>query len=346
MAMNAKKALAGLKADGISVNIRSLAQYMSSNCVLVSPHIGRARCYIPMTDSAYGIDLSKFTEEGGAFYKDRVSHSHINFIPPVDETELGRIEKRLRRAVEVRTLTDSFMPMSVYDDLKEEFEKIRSDYFEKRDEICQKWDFLNASFEDGVDEMLKGIAMPDTARIALKKSFMSQVPSPEKYKESFTMTLHVRAFPAESSAIPEGLDSSISADIKESWSEEVVQTALLSIENAVGLGWSKLNSAMRQYLKDSTIRSGTISTLAKFANELSWKNVFKNPLLSQLSGELKGLATQDVETQAEVIETAIGYVYEYAKDVRIDLNMDDCPYKQAELDSMGYVSASQAKKGA
>ena len=160
------------------------------------------------------------------------------------------------------------------------------------------------------------------------------------------MTLHVRAFPAESSAIPEGLDSSISADIKESWSEEVVQTALLSIENAVGLGWSKLNSAMRQYLKDSTIRSGTISTLAKFANELSWKNVFKNPLLSQLSGELKGLATQDVETQAEVIETAIGYVYEYAKDVRIDLNMDDCPYKQAELDSMGYVSASQAKKGA
>lgn len=348
MAMNAKKALAGLKADGISVNVRSLAQYMSSNCVLVSPHIKRARCYIPMTDSAYGIDLSKFTEEGGAFYKDRVSRSHINFIPPVDEAELGRIEKRLRRAVEVRSLTDSFMPMSIYDELKEEFLKIRDDYFAKRDEICQKWDFLIASFEDGVDEMLKGIPMPDTARDTLKKNFLSHIPTEREYKASFNMTLNVRAFPAESAAVPEGLDSSIAVDIKESWSEDVVQTALLSIEKSIGLGWSKLNAAMRQYMKDATIRSGTIFALAKFTTELGWKNVFKNPLLEELRSELKGLSAKDAETQADLIEGAIGDIYAYAKEVRIDLDLENCPYTQEQLDDMGYVSASQAaaKKGA
>ena len=72
-----------------------------------------------------------------------------------DEAELATIEKRLRRAVELRSLTDGFMPMSAYDDLREEFLKNRSDYFSKRDEIVQKWSALTTDFEFGLDEMLK-----------------------------------------------------------------------------------------------------------------------------------------------------------------------------------------------
>lgn len=347
--MNAKKALSGLATEkGISVSVRSLAKYMSSNCVLVTPHIGRGRGYIPMTESAYGIDLAQFTDEGGDFYRSRVSKSHLNFIPPEDEAALATIEKRLRRAVDLRSLTDGFMPMDAYDDLKEEFVKNRDDYYAKRDEICLKWDVLIASFEIGVDEMLKGIQITQTAREELKQCFMQQIPSLERYRNSFSMSLHVRAFPAEGSAIPEGLNSSIAADITETWSEEVVQTALLSIENVIGEGWSMLLSNMRQYLKGASIRDASIAKLEKFSSDLKWKNVFKNPILSRLSAELKGISSLDGDDQADLMEGAISYIYAYAKDVGIDLDMKNCPYTKEQLDSMGYVASSQAaeKKGA
>lgn len=347
MAMNAKKALAGLAAEGVSLSVRSLADYMASNCVLVTPHVGRARCFIPMTDSAYGIDLSQFTEEGGAFYKTRVSQSHLTFIPPEDEAALSTIEKRLRRAVDIRSLTDGFMPMSAYEELKQDFQKNRDDYFAKRDEICLKWGILTASFEIGVDEMLKGIQMPQTARDSLKTHFMSQVPRMEKYRSSFTMSLHVRAFPAEASAVPEGINSSIAADIRNTWKDEVVQTAMLSIEKTIGQGWSKLLSAMKQYLRSASIRDASISALERFASELSWKNVFKSPILTQLGAELKGITIKDTEDQSDLIEGAIGYIYAYAKEINLDLDTKHCPYDQSQLDAMSYVAASQAqKKGA
>jgi len=345
--INVRKALAGLEADGISLRVRSLADYMASNCVLVTPHVGRSRGYIPMPDSAYGLDLSQFTEEGGAFYKTRVSQSHLTFIPPEDESALGAIEKRLRRAVELKSITDGFMPMSAYDDLKKEFEKNRAAYFDKRDEICQKWEILVSSFELGVNAMLQGINMPQTARNALKELFLSQIPDKKTYRDSFTMDLHVRAFPAEGSAVPAGLNSSIAADVKKTWSDEVVQTAMLSIEKTIGQVWSKLLSAMRQYLKNDTIRESSINALENFVSELSWKNVFKNPILTQLNAEIKGISFLKTDEQANLIEGAIGYVYAYAKDINLDLDLSKSPYDQDQLESLGFVSASLAqKKGA
>lgn len=347
MALNAMKALAGLAAEGVTLQVRSLAKYMSSNCVLVSPHVGRARGYIPMTDSAYGIDISQFTEEGGTFYRTRVSQSHLTFIPPEDEAALSSIEKRLRRAVELRSLTDGFMPMAAYGELKQEFLKSRTAYFEKRDEICQKWDALVSDFEKGIDAMLKDIQMPQTTRDTLKSHFMSRIPARETYKASFVMSLNVRAFPAESTAVPVGLNSSIAADIKDSWVEEVVQTAMLSIEKTIGQGWSKLLSAMRQYLKNASIRSTNIASLEKFASEMAWKNVFRSPILTQLGTELKEISSMDTEDQADVIEGAIGYIYAYAKEINLDLDLEKCPYDEKQLDQMGYVAASQTqKKGA
>ena len=52
------------------------------------------------------------------------------------------------------------------------------------------------------------------------------------------------------------------------------------------------------------------------------------------------------DDQADIMEGAIGYIYAYAKDVRINLDMKKCPYDQAQLDAMSYVAFSQAKKGA
>ena len=76
------------------------------------------------------------------------------------------------------------------------------------------------------------------------------------------------------------------------------------------------------------------------------KEDFKNPILARLSSELKGISSMNEDDQADIMEGAIGYIYAYAKDVRINLDMKKCPYDQAQLDAMSYVAFSQAKKGA
>ena len=103
---------------------------------------------------------------------------------------------------------------------------------------------------------------------------------------------------------------------------------------------------MRQYEKGASIRNSSIVQIEKFGSDLLWKNVFKNPILARLSSELKGISSMNEDDQADIMEGAIGYIYAYAKDVRINLDMKKCPYDQAQLDAMSYVAFSQAKKGA
>lgn len=343
MNKNIETMLEGLKADNVEVTeVGSLARYMSANGVLVKPYIGRMRAYIPMPSSVYGINPDTFSEEGGAFYKTRVSQSHLTFIPPEDDLALCALEKKLRRAVEIRSLSEGFMPMTAYDSLKERFQNIRAEYLQKRDEIVGKWDFLVASFTIGVEGMLKDIpALSDHQRDTLLKVFLSQIPKKKEYQDSFKMNLRVHAFPAETAAVPEGLSASIAADVEGTWAEEVVQTAILSIEKTIGDGWSKMLSAMRQYIKGHSIRQSSIENIQRFAKELSWKNVFKNPLLTHLMNELGNLYSAEGDSQADVIESCIAYTYEYAKETHLQLDLDKSPYKPADLESMGYVARSQ-----
>ncbi len=330
--------LEGLGGKGIGITVCDLAKYIASTGILVSPFVGRTRGFIPLPGAAYGINPDNMSEQGAGFYKSRVAQGHLNLIPQEDENELGRLEKRLRRAVEARTLTDVFMPVKAYEDLKSEFNNIREEYFATRDRIGAKWDVLVAEFENGAREMLEGIEMPQQLRAKLMGDFMSQVPTKEDYVRSFKMELHVKAFPAVN--VTEGLSDSIAADVKATWQEDVVSTAILSIERQIGEGWSRLNKAMNSYVKADRLAPVAIKAISKFAVELRWKNVFNNALLTKLSDTLVNLDSVPDETAAEKIEDGIAYIYKYAKENHLDLNLKGISYDAFTLDSMAKTLAA------
>lgn len=332
MNTNTQILLEGLKGEGISVTVGSLAKYMASSGVLVRPFVGRASGRIPLSSKIYGIDLEQFTEAGSSFYKSRVTQGYINFVPKEDEAALSTLEQRLRRAVERKSLAEDFMPMSAYDSLKEEFEEIRREYFRKRDEIIDKWGTLVTQFMDGAQEMLDGIRLPDTMRTQFLGEFRNQIPHMNRYRDSFKMTLRVHAFPAEGN-IPEGLNGSVEADLKETWEEDVVTTAILSIEKQVGLGWSRCTSGIRQYISGGGIHARTLAAIENFAQELTWKNVFHNPILSQLQTILKGFSGMSTDEQATAIEEGAFLIYGYAKNTGLHLSMKDCPYTKEQLEA-------------
>lgn len=339
-----KKLLEGLTGNGISVTVSDLAKYMSSNGVCVSPTIGRRRGYVSLNEKAYGINLDDMTETGSNFFRSRVSQGHLNFIPPEDEAAFGALEKRLRRAVERKTLSDGFMPVTAYEDLKAEFEKIRAEYFAKRDEVLAKWDFLVADFKAGAKEMLEGIHMPDYQREQVLQSFVKEIPSEADYRDSFTVSLSVRAFPA--TCTQEGLNSSVAAAVKDTWQDDVMTTAITAIESLIGQMWAKCNAAIKQYIKSGGIKTNTLRSLANLVAELKWKNVFCNPMLTQLQTQLSGVAQGDDESAADIIEEAISTIYAYADEAHLDLDFTNSPYTAQQLKQMSAIQMAQRKRSA
>lgn len=341
---NHEKLLEGLAGNGISVTISDLAKYMSSNGVCVNPTIGRRRGYVSLNEKAYGINLDDMTETGSNFFRSRVSQGHLNFIPPEDEAAFGALEKRLRRAVERKTLSDGFMPVAAYEDLKAEFEKIRSEYFAKRDEVLAKWDLLVADFEAGAKEMLEGIHMPDYQRKQVLKNFMEEIPSKSDYRDSFKVSLSVRAFPA--TCTQEGLNSSVAAAVKDTWQDDVMTTAITAIESLIGLMWTKCNAAIKQYIKGGSIKANTLQSLSNLVQELKWKNVFRNPMLTELQTQLTSVARGDDESAADCIEEAIATIYAYADEAHLDLDFTNCPYTALQLKQMAAILLGQNKRSA
>ena len=51
-----KELLKGLQGEGISLSVRNLAKYMAGTGVLVEPHIGRQRGYIPLSEKTWGFN--------------------------------------------------------------------------------------------------------------------------------------------------------------------------------------------------------------------------------------------------------------------------------------------------
>lgn len=335
---NHKKLLAGLAGEGITVSVSGLARYMASQGIKVSPTIGRRRGYVSLNEKAYGLNIDDLSDNARSFYQGRVSQGHLNFIPPADEAAFASLEKRLRRAVERRTLADGFMPITAYESLRDEFQIIRADYFAKRDEVLSKWPLLISEFQIGAQDMLNDIEMPDYQRAQVMASFMSEISSVGDYRDSFKMELNVHAFPAQCDK--EGLSSSVAEAVQSTWRNEVVTTAITAIETLIGSMWAKSLTAIRQYLKSGAIKANTINSLAKLVEDLSWKNVFKNPVLTQLEATMKGIANRDAETQAEIIESSILDIFVYAKDTHLDLDYDKSPYTELQLEQMAQLNAS------
>ena len=326
-----EKLLEGLKGEGIRLSVRNLAGYMAGVGVRVSPHVGRMRGNITMP--SFGFDVQKMSETGNAFYKDRVSNGRLNFIPSKKERELSRLESRLRAACEKRTLADDFMPVEAYKSLREEFEDLRRQYFLLRDDILLNWPQIESEFEQGAREMLIGVDLPDDMREKILKEFLAELPTKERYKNSFSMDLRVHAFHADL-LIP-GLDSTIADDVRKTWANEVVSTAVIAIERQVGEGWSRIMSIMKRYLKNGNIPATSITSLEKYGEELKWKNVFHNELLTELSESMARLdGAPDSHKKADILEGALITIWEYAKDSGIVLECDDIPYTVQQLDEL------------
>ena len=152
------------------------------------------------------------------------------------------------------------------------------------------------------------------------------------------MEMLIFYFPAEPDKRP-GLASNITEPVMETWNNSVAATAVLAIEQSIGKGWERLNTAMKQFRRNGAIRTNTLSTIVNYGRNLQQKNLFHNELLSHLQNKLPGFLDMKGDQQVEEIEASIVRIYEYAKAHKIDLDMDASAYLAGELDAMAKKKA-------
>lgn len=329
---NEKKLLGGVNlGEEIDLTVRSLAQFMAEEGVVVTPFVGRMRCNIPLPN--FGVHTDQMSVTGSRFYAENAGKGFLRFIPKADELELIRLESKLRRACEERVLADAFMPVSAYRSLQEEFSWIRQAYFEKGDEILTRWEELTQTFKNGVEEMLEGVDLGAEEKEQVKEAILSKIPEKESYKNSLQMRLKIRAFQGELRET--NFEGDLSNNLTESWREDVVSTAVHSIEKQVEEGWNWVMKGLRRYLKELPIGTRVIEGLTDFREALKWKNVFSNPLLKELETMLAGLEqAADDAKKAYTMEQAAVAIWRYSKEANIVLPMEEIPYTEEMLDQM------------
>lgn len=321
------------------ISVRKLGEHIGNSVVAVdiSMRCPTGRTQLP--DLVQKQAQESLNENGEAFYQDQVSKASIALIPKEFRNNITRIEKGIRRRKDELCIARDYMPVDAFMQFKAEFEKARSELFDVCDEIIANWDSIRDSYESGLKDMLGNIQMPDFMRDKILGDLLAAIPERETFRRGFSMNMRVFAFPSEPEARP-GIDSSISDAITETWKDDVVSTAILAIERSVGEGWERLNAAMKQYLRHGSIRSNTINTIIRYAQNLAFKNVFRNGLLTELAKNLMSLASKSEDQQAEQIEECIAQVYQYAKESGINLDMENSPYSTDELDVMAMVSTA------
>ena len=322
-----------LLGTGISAKTGDLAEFTRQNLVKVEAHVGRNRGYIPMPAKQLGLKSEKLGESGKAFYEGHMQAGRLSLIPTKVEARFGCLEARLRNSIRHAEVCDGMIPVATYDALKNSYEDIRKEYFEARDEVVKDWDAIVQEFRRGAEEMLGGVRMQKRAREQLYNIICSQIPSKGHYESSFYMGLSVTAFPAV--AAPEGLSASVAADIERSWKDNVVGTALKSIENAIGEGFSMLGKAATAYAERGAIPGKTLEAMARYGTDMAWKNVFQNPALTMLARRMKAIGTAvGTEAKEVIIEEGLIDMWDYAKQMGLQLELSVTPFTADVLDTM------------
>ncbi len=190
-------------ADKVYLQTEALATRIAREGYIIKPHIGRDRFTKKQKPSDIGLD------DKNPAHKEFID-KHLNLgsklLLPVDTLKrLDQIEGKIRRIVSdkygIPTCNGSFVAYNHLEQMKQEIEQLKVEYFEIRDEILHNYESIKAevasAYRKFATEILKVVNMnPDyhPTEEEIQKyvdSTMRDFPSKRKVETSFYVTLEV-----------------------------------------------------------------------------------------------------------------------------------------------------------
>lgn len=327
-----KELIAGIQQDGMSVGIEDLAGYLRKQGLIVNEHIGRKRNYVEVSPKLFGVNVSEKGDDVKELFKEHIKMGKMSFIPDKYEKKLVNLESSLRMARRRSCIgyDETFMPLDTFKEFSKEFEDKKRKYFEVRDEIVGMWDSLIVRFKSILQSSLDELNSLD--KMTVFSAIVAKLPSKEEYRESFYMTLTVKAFPVTENL--DMFDESIQSQIKDGLNQETVTTLYEIIGNTLNDAFDNVAKVLTSIQKNDKVANKTLGSLKTASDRIAQKNIFNNPKITQIRREILALSVnKDEDTQAEQAENLLATIYGYAKELHIEheISLTGSPLSADEL---------------
>ncbi|WCK57658.1 hypothetical protein PP175_26855 (plasmid) [Aneurinibacillus sp. Ricciae_BoGa-3] len=332
-AKKTEELVAGLQKDGVSVGIEDLSSYLRTQGLIVQEHIGRKRNYVKVSPKLFGVDLTQKGTEVNEFFKQHMQMGKISFIPEEYEAKLVKIDNgvRMNRKRNAIGYDYKFMTLDSYNTFVEFVETKKKEYFETRDEILAKWDFLIERFKELLKNTLDDLQAIDKDKVF--QTIMSRIPSKTEYADSFYMTVGAKAFP-----VTENLDmfsKDIQDQIKDGLNQDTVSTLYEIVGNTLNDAFENINKVLVAIQKNQKPGSKPLTAVKSSAKRIGQKNIFNNPKIEDIRKSMLAMLefSPNYDFMSEEGEIITAVIYGYAKELEIEhtINLQSSPLSEEEL---------------
>lgn len=310
-----------------------VGEYLSNICVYASVHISRNRGSLTLPPKAIGVRVDRMTPDARAAYRSLVTLGTMNFIPRDDENDLAAIEGSIRRRLNNSTTVDGLMPANSYGDFRKAFDADEKRYFEKRDDILERWDDILTEFKTKVAAMLAGIRMLQRDRVKLFEQITKTLPDKESYRNSFGIQLVVKAFPSAPVYNP-ALSEELNAAIAKNWEQNVVTAAERSVISLLDEAFVSANEAIGSFLSKGSIHGRKINSMVATGKRMLGLNIIDNPVVEQVARTLSHLRVDDVQQNVNELDSLIHDIYVYLRKINYEPDMTKAAYDPSVYQAM------------
>lgn len=310
------KMLKGLK----GVNVENFSTYLQQTGVIVEPHIGRLRKKFSVPKELMGI------KGENEFFKDYISSGNFSLLNKDEENALCAIESSVRKAVKKYAIgyDGKYIPVDIYkNEYLPYFTDKKKKYFARRDAIIKNWDESVSTFKSKFEDFLNSKAddLSDAEIAALKDSVYRNIPSKEKFKDSFYMNLSLSAFPVVANLSV--LDESISDEMKDSISRDSISTLYQILGNLLNDAYKGVNGILSYYNEKGELSRKYNSVVSELSKRLLKNNILKHALIDDIVKDLKNIEQEDDEDAViEKCELVMAKIYGFANQIQVEDYID------------------------
>ena len=316
MATKIKKTEVNKMLKGLQkVNIENFANYLQQSGVVVEPHIGRLRKRFSVPKELMGI------RNDDEFFKEYVSSGNFSLLSKEEENALCAIESSVRKGVKKYAIgyDGKYIPINVYkDEYLPYFTEKKEKYFARRDMIVKNWDETVERFKNKFETFLndkKDLSEEEIEK--LKANVYSNIPTKERFNDSFYMNLSLSAFPVVSNLSI--LDESISDEMKDSISRDSISTLYQILGNLLSDTFKSINGILAYYNDNGELSRKYKSVVSDLSKRLLKNNILKHVVIDELVKDLKSIETEDDEDEIiEKCEIIMAKVYGFAHQIQVE----------------------------
>ena len=316
------KMLKGLR----GVNIENFSTYLQQTGVIVEPHIGRLRKRFSVPKELMGI------KGENEFFKEYISSGNFSLLSKDEENALCAIESSVRKAVKKYAIgyDGKYIPVDIYkNEYLPYFTDKKQKYFARRDAIIKNWNESVSTFKSKFEAFLdsKSEDLSETEIAALKDNVYRNIPSKEKFKDSFYMNLSLSAFPVVANLSV--LDESISDEMKDSIARDSISTLYQILGNLLNDAFKSINGILAYYNEKGELSRKYHSVVSDLSKRITKNNILKHVLIDELVKDLKKIEQEEDEDEViEKCELVMAKIYGFAHQIQVE---DAIDFDNAEM---------------